>query len=157
VILASFAAAQAGSPLVEQGPTKRDSVWAAALARLTPSNTIRIHRVAGGRIEGEFARASVTTLVLTGAPAPVEYPFATLDSLWVRGKTTKTGAIIGSISFAVVGLTYGYLANEVGCKDEGGDPCPEVIPLLGLAGAAGGGLMGALIGSAIPRWHRRVP
>jgi hypothetical protein len=114
-LVASLAAAQIGPPPVRQTPVKHDSVWAAALARLTPRNTIRVH---------QLASASGTTLALVGTPAPVEYPFATLDSLWVRGKRTKTGAIIGSISFAVAGLAYGYLANEVGCKDDGADPCP---------------------------------
>jgi len=148
-MLASLAAVQAGGG--------SDSAWAAAMARLRPQSRVRIHHVGGGRIEGQFARGSATTLTLAGTPAPVEYSTATLDSLWVRGNSAKTGAIIGGISFAVGGLAYGYLVNEVGCKDEGGDPCPEVIPLLGLAGAAGGGLLGALIGSAIPRWHRRLP
>ena len=150
LLLAFAAAAQAGSPPADQD-------WGAALARLRPNSTIRVHRIGDGRIEGSFTRASATTLVLAGTPVPMEYPVATLDSLWVRGNSAKTGAIIGGIALAVAGATYGVLANEVGCKDDGGDPCPEAIPLLGLAGAATGALLGALIGSAIPRWHLRVP
>lgn len=152
-----MAAAQIGPPPAPQARVNHDSVWGAALARLNPRSTIRVHRIGDGRIEGAFTRASATSLMLTGTTGALEYPVGTLDSLWVRGNSAKTGAIIGGISFAVAGMAYGYLVNEVGCKDEGGDPCPEVIPLLGLAGAAGGGLLGALIGSAIPRWHRRVP
>jgi len=142
LLLAFAAAAQAGSPPAGQGPVNRDSVWAAALARLSPRSTIRVHRIGDGRIEGSL---------------PMEFPVATLDSLWVRGNSAKTGAIIGGISLAVAGAAYGAFANEVGCQDDGGDPCPEAIPLLGLAGAASGALLGALIGSAIPRWHLRVP
>jgi hypothetical protein len=156
-LVAFAAAAQAGSPPAGQGPVNRDSVWAAALARLSPRNTIRVHRIADGRIEGSFTRASATTLVLAGTPEPMESPLATLDSLWVRGNSAKTGAIIGGISLAVAGAALGAFANEVACQDEGGDPCPEAIPVLGLAGAATGGLLGALIGLAIPRWHLRVP
>ena len=157
LLLAFAAAAQAGSPPAGQGPVNRDSVWAAALARLSPRSTIRVHRIGDGRIEGPLARASATTLLLAGIPEAMEYPVATLDSLWVRGNSAKTGAIIGGISLAVAGAAYGAFANEVGCQDDGGDPCPEAIPLLGLAGAATGALLGALIGSAIPRWHLRVP
>lgn len=157
-MLAALAAAQDGPSPVPQASTHHDSVWAAALARLTPRNTIRIRQVGAGRLEGQFARASGTVLALAGTPAPVEYPLARLDSLWVRGNSAKTGAVIGGFTGAIAGGVYGYMANEVGCKDEGvGDPCPEAIPLLGLAGAATGALVGALIGSAIPRWHRRVP
>jgi hypothetical protein len=148
-VLAALAAAQMGSG--------SDSAWAAAMARLKPEGLVRIHQIGGGRIEGRFARGSATTLVLAGAPAPVEYSTATLDSLWVRGTSAKRGAIIGSITLGIAGMGLGVFANAVACESDGGDSCPEAIPILGVLGAAGGGLLGALIGSAIPSWHRRIP
>ena len=146
------------APYMRERPATPDSVWAAALARLSPRNTIRVHQIGlSGRTEGQFARASATMLALAGTPASVEYPLTTIDSLWVRGNSAKTGAVIGGISGAIAGVAFGVMANEVGCKDDGGNPCPEAMPLLGLAGAATGALLGALIGAAIPRWHLRVP
>jgi hypothetical protein len=117
---------------------------------------IRVHRIGAGRIEGSFTRASATTLVLAGTPEAMEFPVATLDSLWVRGSSAKKGAIIGGTSLAVAGVALGIFVNGVACEPDG-NPCPEAIPVLGLGGAAAGALLGALIGSAIPRWHLRVP
>lgn len=118
---------------------------------------IRVHQAGNGRIEGQFANGSGSTLVLTGTSGPREFSTISLDSLWVRGTSAKRGAIIGGIAGVSAGVAFGVFANEVGCKDDSGDPCPEAIPLMGLAGAAAGALVGALIGSAFPHWHRRVP
>src|SRR6185503_10855081 len=104
-MLASLAAVQAGGG--------SDSAWAAAMARLRPQSRVRIHHVGGGRIEGQFARGSATTLTLAGSPAPVEYSTATLDSLWVRGTSAKRGAIIGSVSLGVAGIGFGILVNDI--------------------------------------------
>ena len=156
LLLAFAAAAQAGSPPADQAPVDRDSVWGAALGRLRPSSNIRVHRIAGGRIEGLFTRASATTLEMTNWDEAWELPVAALDSLWVQGNSAKKGAIIGGISLAAAGAVFGIFVNGVACQPDG-DPCPEAIPVLGLAGGAAGALLGALIGSAIPRWHLRVP
>jgi hypothetical protein len=134
-----------------------DSVWRAAVARLTPGTTVRLHSRDRGRIEGRLVGPGGTTLNLETGATRTEWSTATLDSLWVRRTSTKTGAIIGAISGAVAGGLLGAFANEVACQDEGGDPCPEAIPLLGLAGAAAGALVGGVIGSLIPKWQRKVP
>ena len=135
------------APLAAQVST--DSAWATALRRLTPGADIRVHAVGQGRITGRFREASGPTLLLESDGVSLPLRTNALDSLWVRGNAVKTGAIAGGF--------YGYLANELGCKDGGGDPCPEAIPLLALGGAAAGALLGALIGSTITKWHRRIP
>jgi len=135
----------------------QDSVWGAALARLRPGRAIRVHQTSRGRIEGRFRSAAPAALSLDLVTSPTELSTAGLDSLWIRGNAARTGALVGAIPGAVAGVTLGVIANNVGCRDDGGDPCPEAIPLLGLAGAAGGALLGALIGSLIPKWHRRIP
>jgi len=141
-------------PVVAQVP---DSVWRAAVARLTPGTTIRLHSRDRGRIEGPLVGAEGTTLTLETGATRTEWSTATLDSLWVRRTNAKTGAIIGAIPGALFGVAVGVYFNEAGCQDGGGDPCSEAIPLAGLAGAAAGALVGGLIGSLIPKWQRKVP
>lgn len=155
LLLASFvAAAQAGPPADRPTPN-RDSVWGAALARLRPGKTIRIHLIGNGRIEGEFAHGSATTLTLAGTPAPVEHSTAALDSLWVRGTGAKTGALIGGVAGLLVGTAFGVLIN--GSCEADGASCGGWVPGAGLAGAAVVGLLGAAIGSGFTHWRRRVP
>ena len=153
------AAAQVGPPPVDhqqQTQASADSIWGAALSRLNPGAKIRIH-AGGQRIEGRLIAGSAATLRL-GVPAgSTDYTTAAIDSLWVRRSSAKTGAIVVAIPGAILGTALGILANGVGCQDDGGDPCPEAIPLLGLAGAATGAVLGAVIGSFIHRWERRIP
>lgn len=156
VALALAVSAAAPRDVAAQRPDNQDSVWGAALARLSPGRAIRVHQTGRGRIEGTFRSAAPATLTLDLATSPTELSTAGLDSLWIRGTTARTGALVGAIPGAVAGVTVGVLAN-LACSDDGGDSCPEAIPLLGLAGAAGGALLGALIGSLIPKWHRRIP
>jgi hypothetical protein len=137
--------------------SERDSALGAALVRLHPGATIRIHSSSPpARVEGSFVSATPTTLYLTAGVQAGEYPRAGIDSLWVRHKATRNGAIIGAVPGGVFGLLVGWAATEF-CTDEGGDPCPEAVPLLGLGGAAAGALLGALIGSFVPKWQRRFP
>lgn len=149
-------ATTAFGPAAAQTPADADSVWRAALARLTPGTTVRVHSRDRGRIEGRVVGTWGTTLNLDTGAAPAEWSTAALDSLWVRGTAAKTGAIVGAVPGAVAGGLLGVVANELGCK-ESGDTCPEAVPLLGLGGAAAGALLGAIVGSLIPKWHRRVP
>lgn len=143
-------------PSAAQAPAHPDSATFAALARLGPGKRVRLHSRDLGRLEGRVVASSPATLTLNAGDQPTEVPVATVDSLWVRGTAAKAGAIVGAIPGAVAGVLMGVIANDLGCKDDGGDPCPEAIPLLAALGAAGGGLLGALVGAAIPRW-RRLP
>ena len=151
-----LAATLALHPAAAQTPVQPDSARFAALARLGPGTRVRLHSRDLGRLEGRVVASSPSTLSLNAGGRLTDVRVATLDSLWVRGTAAKTGAIVGAIPGAVAGLVMGTIANELGCKDDGGDPCPEAIPLLGALGAVSGGVLGALVGAAIPRW-RRLP
>lgn len=130
-------------------------VWR-AVARIEPGTTVRLRDRTQGRLEGPLVSATPSAIRLAGAVGAAPIPLDRVDSLWVRGRATKTGAIIGAVPGAVGGAFLGMVANELGCQ-ESGDACPEAVPLLGLAGAAAGALAGALVGSLIRKWHRRVP
>jgi hypothetical protein len=82
-----------------------------------------------GRREGRLLQRSPTELILSPEPQPLRIPATTIDTLWTRGHSAKTGAIVGAAFFAV-SLGGGTLA---------------------------GGLVGMLIGTTLPRWNRRFP
>ena len=78
-----------------------------------------------------------------------------LRELSVRGRHTKTGAIIGGIAGVAVGIFVGVMVNGVCETDDcrGARPYLIAIPAFG----AGGALLGAAVGSAFPKWKRVFP
>jgi hypothetical protein len=90
-------------------------------------------------------------LLLSPAPEPVRVPAASIDTLWTRGYSTRTGGIVG----ALLGLGAGaLLAASVGEADVDRNALWAVS--LG-GGTVAGGLVGMLIGTAVPRWNRKFP
>ncbi|MGH7561240.1 MAG: hypothetical protein ACRENB_09470 [Gemmatimonadales bacterium] len=128
---------------------------AAALARLTPAQTVRIEDRVGIRTEGRFGGVAGTTLRLSQNGAAEEVDLSRLAAVWVRGRQTKAGAIIGGAAGLGVALFFGLIANGV-CET---DECRGVGPYLVYSAifVPGGALVGAAIGAAIPRWRRIAP
>ncbi len=134
-----------GTPPSLEAQTRLDTV----ISRLRPGQTIRVtsRDFLGGRAEGRLAGIQDGVLRLQPADSP-DIPLAGIDSVWVRGRATVKGAIVGAV---VLGVT-GYLV--VNCS--GQNDCPGYQgPAGAAAGLAGGALVGALIGAAIPRWRPR--
>ena len=78
-----------------------------------------------------------------------------LQELAVRGRQTRTGAIVGGIAGVAVGIFVGVMVNGLCETDdcEGARPYLISIPAFG----AGGALLGAAVGSAFPKWKRVFP
>jgi hypothetical protein len=76
-----------------------------------------------------------------------------VDSVWVRGHAAVIGAIVGG---AIAGsATFAFFLAV--CYAFGDGDCSEIglVAALGLAGGAGGALVGAGIGWLIPKWRLR--
>ena len=78
-----------------------------------------------------------------------------IRELSVRGRHTKTGAIIGGVAGAAFGTFIAVIVNALCETDscDGAEPFVIAIPAFG----AGGALLGAAVGSAFPRWKRVYP
>ena len=78
-----------------------------------------------------------------------------LRELSVRGRHTRTGAIVGGLAGAAFGTFVAVIANALCETDscDGAEPFVIAIPAFG----AGGALVGAAVGSAFPRWKRVYP
>ena len=78
-----------------------------------------------------------------------------VTDVWVRGRHTKLGAILGGLTGLGAGLFLGAIVSsacEVDCTR-----VDQVYLVTGALGAGSGVLPGALIGAAIPTWKRRFP
>ncbi|MDH4045657.1 MAG: hypothetical protein OEW06_14495, partial [Gemmatimonadota bacterium] len=100
---------------------------------------------------------STTALFARAAePFHVEH----VDSLWVRGRATWTGALVGAavatpLSALFVGVACVAYAGSEG-DGSTADRCPWAgVVLLSAIGGAGGALIGAGVGALVPKWRLR--
>jgi len=129
-----------------------------ALARLRVGQWARIRTRGDGFVQGWISK-SPDLVTLRSADGPtIEVPTSSVDSLWVKGGThAGRGALIGG-AVAGIGLGALFAAVAADANSRGsGDPCPcdpGGLFAVGLViGGAGGALVGALIGAAVPQWQ----
>jgi hypothetical protein len=104
-----------------------------------------------GRRHGLILEQDTAELVFTNGREPLRVPAVSIDTLWTRGRSTGVGALVGAILGAGLGVLAG---SELG--EENAGSARNVLGMVGI-GAVGGGLLGAVIGTPIPRWKRRFP
>jgi hypothetical protein len=120
---------------------------------------IRVEALSGERIEGRFEQYRADSLWLSRAAlGPTGVPLGTLSRVWVKGRATKTGMLVGGLVGIPLGVLLGAslcgferLADNTG-KDIG---CTEHYVGGTAAGVAVGVGLGALVGRFIPKWHVR--
>ena len=118
---------------------------------LSDSQMVRLTAPGLGRRQGLILEQDTAELVFTNGREPLRVPAVSIDTLWTRGSSTGVGALVG----AVLGAGLGVLAgSELGEGNAGS--ARNVLGMVGI-GAVGGGLLGAVIGTPIPRWKRRFP
>lgn len=117
---------------------------------LAPHAGVRI--AAGSRHAGSAVNDGDSVLVLDGRQ---RIPVAAIDSLWLRKSYVKTGAVIGSLAGVVAGALIAR-ANTSPCSGLYGE-CFASSYATVLVSAAGGTVVGALIGSVFPKWKFRYP
>jgi len=122
--------------------------------KLKPGQTVRVSTAGGSRFETRLGGAATAVPEDLFADAEVPFQAARVDSLWVRGHATWTGAIVGAavatpVSFAFWGWVCTMVGEGNGCDQWGG------VSLMALVGGAGGALLGAGVGALIPKWRLR--
>lgn len=126
------------------------------LGRLGPSSVIRATFADGRAVTGRYAAVGEGRLgVRSGAGRTDTLRLAQLQTLSVRGRHTRTGAIVGAAAGLAAGIYFGYFIGA-SCESsdcDGGEPYLLTIPLFG----GGGALLGAAIGAAVPKWKRVFP
>lgn len=98
--------------------------------------------------DSQWVRLSGSGLV------PLRVSATSIDTVWTRGHSALLGGVVGGLFLGVLGAVVGGTAGEPG----GDDYNPGAWALiLGGGGLVGGGILGAVIGAAIPKWHRQFP
>jgi len=116
---------------------------------LSDSQWVRVSSTGHARREAMLLEHSAAEIVLDLESRPLRIPASSIDTLWERRTASKTGAWVGGIVGAGVGILVATQAVE-----KGETPPADYIGLLAVGGALGGGLLGALVGHAFPKWHR---
>jgi hypothetical protein len=129
---------------------------APALDRLGPTSVVRATLPDGRTITGTYSAVGDGRLgISANAGGTDTLRLAQLRALSVRGRHTKTGAILGGTVGLAAGLFLGYMIGGVcdAAECDRGKPFLVTVPLF----AGGGTLLGAAIGSALPKWTRVFP
>jgi hypothetical protein len=115
---------------------------------LSDSQWIRVSSTGHARREARLLEHSATVIVLDLDP-PLRIPVTSIDTLWERRTASKTGALVGGLLGAGIGVLVATQAVE-----KGETPPADYVGVFAIGGAVGGGLLGALVGRAFPKWHR---
>lgn len=148
LILPSFGSAQTpGGPRLDRD---RREVFQS----LKDSQWVRLAGTDLGRRDGRVLEVTPTEIVLSPEPQPIRVPATSIDTVWTRGHSAVRYGIIGGLLVGAIGAAVGASVGE----PSGDDYNPSFYALvLGGGGIVGGGLLGALVGSGVPRWHRQYP
>jgi len=120
---------------------------------LADSQWVRVAGSGSGRFEGRLLDRGPTDLVLLSEPQPIRVPATSVDTVWTRGTSVKSGALVG----ALLGLGLGVALGVAECGQQHDCSERDGALMAGAVGLGGGALLGAVVGLAIPKWHRRYP
>ena len=138
---------------LEAQETRSGELDSASVLQLKPERFVRIQVPDLGRMQGTVSFRTTRDMVLQMEGENRTISLGAIDTLWVRGRRTKAGAILGAILGIGGGVVLGALAEALCEYDCNGN----YILGGGVFGAVTGGLTGAIIGTAIPRWRRVYP
>ncbi len=122
---------------------------------LRAGQTVRVRLADGRRFEARLAGVDSSPLVPRFQQLQQVVPITAIDSLWLRRRATGRGAIVGGI--VVGGASFAFLTIVCQAISEGQCDAWGAVIGLSVAGAGAGALVGAGIGSLIPRWQRLDP
>jgi hypothetical protein len=139
IVLPASGMAQTSQPIPEQPSTFQE---------LSDSQWVRVSGNGHARREARLLKHNATAIVLD-LERPLRVSATSIDTLWERRTASKTGALVGGLVWAGVGILVATQAVE-----KGETPSADYIGVFAIGGAVGGGLLGALVGRAFPKWHR---
>lgn len=135
-------------------PSAAGQVTAAPLGALRPGAHLRV-ALAGDLVKGRFASVTPFTLTIETDSGQRAIPLQNITTVWERKRHGARGALIGGVvgAAAFTGFLHiivsAFCESTTGCKDAHRRAWGYGIVI----GGAGGGLVGAGIGSLITKWE----
>lgn len=144
--------------LLLAAPAATAQVTAEPLGTLRPGAHLRIS-MAGDLVTGRFASVTPSTLTLATDSGQRAIPLANITTVWERKRQGARGALIGGVIGAAAFTGFIHLIVSALCESTEGCAADHRRAWgYGIAiGGAGGGLVGAGIGSLFTRWEQRAP
>lgn len=131
---------------------------ATVLARLRTGQTLRVRLHDGQRLQARLASVASEPPILRLAGRVLPIPPSTVDSLWVQGHATRTGALVGGIVLGAGSFALGaWLCSSFDQYSECSGSDWVAVAGFGLAGTGVGALLGAGLGSLVPKWRLAHP
>lgn len=124
------------------------------LQRLRPGQTIRLRLTDGRRLESRIAAVGGDPFSISLTQVGTALTLEAIDSLWVRARATGRGALVGAGVLGTSQLVFWGLL----CGDHPGQErvCSHgVTATMTTFGLVGGVLLGAGVGSLVPKWPLR--
>lgn len=128
-----------------------------SLPLLPPGAVVRVGLADGSRAQGLLVSRDRVSLTLRENVSLRRVPIDQVQRIWVRHRSTRTGALVGG---AVGALGGALLLNTFvrGACESPSDCNVSEATLFGLGvGGASGALVGAVIGAAFPHWRLEFP
>lgn len=137
-------------------PCQESTDPASLLQELDRGDRVRVLAPPDTLVEGTVASIYARSIVLDlETPATEQWTteFGSIDAVWTRGRQTWLGAAIGGGAGVILGglaMWFGSGLCEYNCDSDAGDYALGTL-LFGGAGA----IVGALVGTAFPKWSLR--
>jgi len=126
----------------------------AACTRLSPGRTVQLHLADNASVTGHFAGWDGDRFYLLRNDKRAGFRSEDILAVWTRERATGTGLLAGAVLGSVGGGTFaGLMAYVLDNSSEGHAPYLPLILGGMIAGGAGGALIGAGVGSALPDWQ----
>lgn len=125
--------------------------------RLDPGRTVQVS-VDGVRVHGVVRGGDASSVVLRVRSVDRTIDRGAIDSLWVLGRNTKRGAVIGGASFGALGTYFALTDFWAGAGESTGDSGGALVRVRGaVAVTAVGAVLGGAVGTVLPNWRLRFP
>jgi hypothetical protein len=133
----------------------------AAVGRVPVGKIVRL-RLSDGRSAGgpvlRWDALSVTLGPYMGyAEQDTFVAIRSIDTLWLRGASTRRGVLYGGIPGFALGVVVGSTAGSLCPKAGWTRPCAQGAVTSAVTGLVVGSLVGGVIGSGTPAWQRLHP
>ena len=131
-----------------------DSALRRVVAKLPAGTGVRVELGDAHRLTGSLSGAAAESFIIqTAAGVSLVVPHADVSRFWRRDRAIGAGAVVGAVSGAGAGAFFGLLVYglcEYDCPRSAAGAATVGALIVGAAGAAAGGIIGA----AIPRWRQ---